>query len=171
MPCIVVDWGPILQASQWEDGMNGRPVRLDPITKDNVHAVYDLKVAPGQEQFVASNPWSLAQALAQAGIAWPRAVVAGDEVVGFLMLECDSAEEHGRPFWLWRLMIGEAFQRHGYGTAAVALGVEEVRRRGGIEMFTSWVDAKGGPGPFYLAHGFEPTGEIVDEEVVARLRL
>jgi diamine N-acetyltransferase len=98
-------------------------------------------------------------------------VVAGDEVVGFLMLECDPEEERGRPFWLWRLMIGESFQRRGYGSAALELGVEEVRRRGGTEIWTSWVDAEGGPGPFYLARGFEPNGEILDEEVVARRRV
>ena len=95
--------------------MNDGAVRLDPISEDNVKAVFDLAVAPGQEAFVASNAWSLAQAVAEAAIAWPRAIVAGDEVVGFLMLEIDPEEENGRPFWLWRLMIGATFQRRGYG--------------------------------------------------------
>ena len=150
--------------------MNDGAVRLDPISEDNVKAVFDLAVAPGQEAFVASNAWSLAQAVAEAAIAWPRAIVAGDEVVGFLMLEIDPEEENGRPFWLWRLMIGATFQRRGYGSAALDLAIEEVRRRGGTEIWTSWVDAEGGPAPFYAAHGFEPTGEIDDGEVVARRR-
>ena len=150
--------------------MNDGAVRLDPISEDNVKAVFDLAVAPGQEAFVASNAWSLAQAVAEAAIAWPRAIVAGDEVVGFLMLEIDPEEENGRPFWRWRLMIGATFQRRGYGSAALDLAIEEVRRRGGTEIWTSWVDAEGGPAPFYAAHGFEPTGEIDDGEVVARRR-
>jgi diamine N-acetyltransferase len=148
--------------------MNDGAVRLEPITEDNVKAVFDLTVAPGQEAFVASNAWSLAQALAEVDIAWPRAVVARGEVVGFLMLEIDPHEENGRPFWLWRLMIGAAFQRRGYGSAALELGIEEVRRRGGVEIWTSWVEAEAGPGPFYMARGFEPNGEIDDDEVVAR---
>ena len=146
-------------------------VRLEPITEDNVKAVYELTVAPGQEDFVAPNAWSLAQALAEAAIAWPRAIVAGDEVVGFLMLEIDPDEKDGRPYWLWRLMVGAAFQGRGHGAAALALALDEVRRRGGSEIYTSWVDAEGGPGPFYLKRGFAPTGEIDDEEVVARLVL
>jgi diamine N-acetyltransferase len=146
-------------------------VRLEPITEANVKAVFDLAVAPGQEEFVASNAWSLAQALAEAAIAWPRAIVAGDEVVGFLMLEIDPDEKDGRPYWLWRFMVGEAFQGRGHGSAALALALDEVRRRGGSEIYTSWVDAAGGPGPFYMKRGFVPTGEIDDDEVVARLVL
>jgi diamine N-acetyltransferase len=105
-------------------------VRLEPITEDNLKAVFDLQVGPGQDAFVAPNPWSLAQALAEHDIAWPRAVVDGDEVVGFLMLEIDPHEEDGRPFWLWRMMIAADRQRRGYGTAAIALACHEVRSRG-----------------------------------------
>jgi diamine N-acetyltransferase len=144
-------------------------VRLEPITEQNVKAVFDLAVAPGQEGFVAPNAWSLAQAVAEAAIAWPRAVLDDDAVVGFLMLEIDPDEEDGRPYWLWRLMIGAEFQRRGYGTAAVRLACEEVRRRGGTEIYTSWVPGPGSPGPFYERLGFVPTGEIDDGEIVARL--
>ena len=146
-------------------------VRLAPIDEGNVKAVFELAVAPGQEQFVAPNPWSLAQSVAEASVAWPRAILAGDAVVGFLMLEIDPDGEDGRPFTLWRFMVGEAFQGRGYGAAALELVVEEVRSRGGTELWTSWVDAPGGPAPFYRARGFEPTGEIDDDEVVAVRRL
>lgn len=146
-------------------------VRLDPIVEDNLQAVFDLEVHPHQRQFVAPNPWSLAQALAEYQIAWPRAIMADDVVVGLLMLEIDRDEENGRPFWLWRLMIGADHQRCGYGSKALGLGVEEVRRRGGTELFTSWVEGEGSPGPLYLRHGFVPTGEIDEDETVARLPL
>jgi diamine N-acetyltransferase len=146
-------------------------IRLEPITEDNVKAVFDLQVAPGQEAFVASNAWSLAQAVAEAAIAWPRAIVAGDEVVGFLMLEIDPDEEDGRPFWLWRLMVAADRQRQGIGSAALALALDEVRSRGGTELYTSWVPGEGSPGPFYERLGFEPTGELDDDEIVARLTL
>ncbi|MEX1281384.1 MAG: GNAT family N-acetyltransferase, partial [Acidimicrobiia bacterium] len=77
-------------------------VELHPIDEHNVGAVFELEVAPHQRDHVAPNSWSLAQALAEARIAWPRAIVADGEVVGFLMLEIDPDEEDGRPFWLWR---------------------------------------------------------------------
>jgi diamine N-acetyltransferase len=153
------------------EGGTAMNVELVEITKDNLEAVYDLKVAEGQEEFVASNAWSLAQAYAERDIAWARAVVAGDEVVGFLMLEIDPHEENGRHHWLWRLMIDAAQQRKGYGRSALGLALDELRHRGATEVYTSWVVGDGGPEPFYLGLGFEPTGELDDDEVVARLVL
>jgi diamine N-acetyltransferase len=146
-------------------------VRLDPITGDNVGQVFALAVAPGQEDFVAPNPWSLAEAYAEYDIAWPRAIVDDDTVVGFLMLEIDPQDENGRPFWLWRLMIDAAHQRRGHGRAALDLAVEHVRSLGAQEFFTSWVPGDGGPEQFYVDYGFEPTGELDDDEIVARLDL
>jgi diamine N-acetyltransferase len=144
-------------------------VSLVPIDKDNLAAVFKLDVAEDQKGFVARNPWSLAQALVEPAIAWPRAIVRDGEVVGFLMLEIDPNDD--RPFWLWRLMVGEGLQGQGIGAAAVALAIEEVKTRGGTELFTSWVPGDGTPEPFYRGLGFLPTGEIDDGEVVARLGL
>ncbi|MDH3190154.1 MAG: GNAT family N-acetyltransferase [Acidimicrobiia bacterium] len=144
-------------------------VTLQPITEDNVGAVYELKVRPDQEQFVAPNPWSMAQALAECEIAWPRAILADDQVVGFLMLEIDPNEEDGRNFWLWRLMVDANHQGKGFGRAALSLAVDELRHRGAEELYTSWVPGDGSPEPFYLEFGFEPTGEMDQDEIVARL--
>ena len=146
-------------------------VELTEITADNVGDVYDLAVGPGQGEFVASNPWSLAQAYAERDIAWPRAVVADGTVVGFNMLQFDPDDDDGRPFQLWRLMIAVEHQGKRYGRAAVYLCVEECRRRNATELFTSWVLGDGGPEDFYLGLGFEPTGEWDDDEKVARLVL
>ncbi len=97
-------------------------------------------------------------------------MMVSDTVVGFLMLRIDQ-DRPELPFYLWRLMIGAKFQRHGYGRAAVRLACEEVRRRGGVDLVTSWVPADDGPEPFYLRLGFVPTGELDEGEVVGRLTL
>jgi len=146
-------------------------VALRPIDESNVKAVFSLTVGPGQENFVAPNPWSLAQALAEYEIALPRAIAADDTIVGFLMLQIDHSDEDGRPFWLWRFMIGAEHQRHGYGVAALRLAVDELRQRGATEVFTSWVPGEGSPEGFYLKFGFQPTGEIDGDEIVGRLAL
>jgi diamine N-acetyltransferase len=125
----------------------------------------------GQDRFVAPNSWSLAQALAGGDLAWPRAISADGEIVGFLMLEIDPVDPKGRIFWLWRLTIAASHQRRGFGAAAVALAADEVRRRGGADLWTSWVRLQGGPEDFYRKLGFEPTGDLIDGEVVGRLRL
>ena len=51
------------------------------------------------------------------------------------MLESDPNDPHGRPFWLWRLMISAVHQRQGIGTATLA-AVDEMRARG--SAVTSW---------------------------------
>jgi diamine N-acetyltransferase len=68
-------------------------------------------------------------------------------------------------------MVGADHQRQGVGRAALALAFDEVRARGGTEIHTSWVPGEGTPEPFYLGLGFEPTGEVDDGEIVARLSL
>ena len=74
----------------------GSMVTLEPIDEANLAAVFNLEVGPSQLGFVARNPWSLAQALTQPDVAWPRAIVADGEVVGFLMLEIDPDDEDGQ---------------------------------------------------------------------------
>jgi diamine N-acetyltransferase len=152
-------------------GKSPNTVTLVPVDEDNLKAVFELEVGPDQRHFVAPNPWSLAQALVDHSVAWPRAIVRDGEVVGFLMLEIDPDDEDGRPFWLWRMMVADGRQRRGIGTQAIALAIEEVRARGGSELYTSWVEGEGSPGAFYLRLGFVPTGEVDDGETVARLGL
>lgn len=58
---------------------------------DHKDTVFDfIRLSPtlrdGQDRFVASNAVSLAQAYVSP-YAWPRGVFAGDDAVGFLMLE------------------------------------------------------------------------------------
>ncbi len=64
-------------------------VTLREITSDTVHKVCLLKVRPDQEQFVASNAFSLAEALF-APEAWYRAVYKDELTVGFVMLWDDT---------------------------------------------------------------------------------
>lgn len=59
-----------------------------------------------------------------------RAVYAGDEHVGFVMIAdgvtVDDPTYVG-PYYLWRLLVDRQFQRRGYGTAALNLVAEHVR--------------------------------------------
>lgn len=144
-------------------------VTLVEITADTVRAVCKLAVAPGQENFVAPNAVSLAQALFS-DAAWYRAVHADGELVGFVMLEDETLrpEPPAEPgIFLWRLMIADGHQGRGIGREVIRLVLEHVRSRPGVRKFgTSYVPKPGGPGPFYEGLGFVPTGEIDDGEVV-----
>jgi diamine N-acetyltransferase len=69
-------------------------------------------------------------------------------------------------------MIDERYQGRGYGRQAIELLVDHVRARpGATELLVSFEEGEGGPEPFYRRLSFEPTGEIVDGEMVAKLVL
>jgi diamine N-acetyltransferase len=144
-------------------------VTLREITRENLRDILGLKVAPHQEQFVASNAVSIAQAHFEPELAWFRAIYAGEEPIGFLMLEDDVAQQN---YFLWRFMIDQRYQRRGYGRRALELFFAHVRTRpGATVVYTSCVPAEGGPGPFYEKMGFVYTGEEEDGELCMRREL
>ena len=144
-------------------------VRLEPVTQENVRAVCDLRVAPAQESFVAPNAVSLAEAYVYPE-ACCRAVYAGDDLVGFVILHDVPT---GPGYMLWRLMIDARFQGRGLGRAVVERVVDHVRTRPDATVLKVGAHrGEGGPGPFYETLGFRATGEVIDgEEDVYALRL
>jgi diamine N-acetyltransferase len=130
-------------------------VHLREITEENREAVLALHVGPGQDRFVGGVRESIDEAAATPeGNPWYRAIYAGDG-----------------PWFLWRLLIDVRFQRRGYGRAALERIVEIVRAEGATELLTSYQPGDGEPWPFYERFGFEPTGEIDNNEIVIRLDL
>jgi diamine N-acetyltransferase len=151
-------------------------VTLREITPANEAAVRALAVAPGQELFVDSVSESLEEAGASPDARpWFRAIYAGEEPVGFVMLSYDVPPAHPSYPWryyLWRILIDARHQRRGYGRAAMAQVIDHVRRGpGATELFTSVQPGPGPPRPFYRVLGFESTGEWFDGEEVYRLPL
>jgi diamine N-acetyltransferase len=158
-----------------------RSVELrDIVTEADRAAALALRVADGQEQFVASVERSLAEA-----IEYPEACARywaafdGETPVGFVMLSDNVPQETldadptlVGPYFLWRLLIDERHQRRGYGTAALDALVAYLRGRPNADaLLTSAGQGEGSPQPFYERYGFVPTGEIHEEEVVLRLDL
>lgn len=154
--------------------MSSPAVTLREITDENREAVARLRVAPGQERFVASVEKSFRDAAeAPEANPWYRAIYAGGEPVGFVMLSWDVTPAPGilGPWFLWRLLIDHRHQRKGYGRATLERIVGIIRAQGATELLTSYVPGEGEPWPFYRSFGFEPTGEIEDDEIVLRLDL
>ena len=151
----------------------------DIVTEADRDAALALRVAPGQDRFVASVEESFADAE-----RYPEArarywaLYDGDEIVGFVMISDGIADDvlAADPtlvgtYFLWRLLIDRRHQRRGYGTAAVDAVVAYVRAQGGRELFTSYTAGEGSPGPFYERYGFVPTDRFVEGERVLRLDL
>ncbi|EEP72252.1 acetyltransferase [Micromonospora sp. ATCC 39149] len=151
-------------------------VTLLEITDENRAAVVALRVAPGQEPFVGSVRDALADA-AQYPHAkpWYRAIYAGDEPVGFVMLSWNVSPQPPDiigPWFLWKLIIDHRYQGRGYGTETVRQVTALVRAEGATQLLTSYVPEDGGPAGFYRRLGFVPTGELDRSgEVIVRLVL
>lgn len=149
--------------------MTTQAVTLREITQANLHAILRLKVAPHQEEFVAANAVSLAEAHFAPQLPWYRAIYAGETPVGFLMLEYNVEEQF---HYLWRFMIDARYQQHGYGRQAMALLFAYVKTLPkGDALYTSCVPAEGGPCPFYEKLGFVYTGDEEDGELYMRRAL
>ena len=145
-------------------------VTLQEVTQETLRPILKLSstLKPNQDKMVAPNAVSIAEAHF-CDKAWFRAIYADDTPVGFVMLYDDPEKAL---YYLWRLMIGGEHQGKGYGRKAMELLIDHVRTRpNATELKTSYVPIEGGPKPFYLGLGFEPTGEMDGEEVVARLTL
>jgi diamine N-acetyltransferase len=141
---------------------------LREITKETVRQITALKVAPAQTHFVADNATSIAEAYFEPK-AWFRAIYADETPVGFIMLADDPDEPN---YYLWRLMIDERYQGHGYGRQAVEQLIAYVRTRpNATHLYVSCVPGEGSPGPFYEGMGFTYTGEEEEGELMMRLEL
>lgn len=152
------------------------PVTLREIGDANRAVVTALKVAPSQEGFVDGVESSLAEAAAKPHAKpWHRAIYAGEVPVGFVMLSDGVGPgdpDWPWPYYLWRYLIDERFQRHGYGRAGLDLLVAYLKTRPGAEvLMTSIVPGPGSPLDFYVRYGFRPTGERFGHEELLELRL
>jgi ribosomal protein S18 acetylase RimI-like enzyme len=149
---------------------------LREITDGNRDAVLALGVAPEQERFVGSvrDALELAAEYPQAK-PWYRAVYAGDEPVGFVMVSWNVQPQPPNiigPWFLWKIIIDRRYQSHGYGAEAVRQVAGLIRAEGATELLTSYVPDDGGPAGFYRRLGFTPTGEFDGNgEPIVRLAL
>ena len=102
-------------------------LKLAELTPDNLGAAVGLTLKPGQEDFVAPVVQSIAEAYVTP-TAWPRVVVDGDRVVGFVManFEPDNELEEFR-CGIWRLNVAADAQGTGVGRFAVEAVAEEAR--------------------------------------------
>ena len=150
------------------------PVSLREISAETVRAVCALAVRADQQHFVAPNAVSLAQALFSAQ-AWYRAVYAGDELAGFVMLydaTLGPASPEPPVIEVWRFMVDQRFQGQGVGREAMLRLIEHVRAKGVVDKLElSYVPGPGCPEPFYRSMGFVPTGRVDGAEVVMALAL
>jgi diamine N-acetyltransferase len=141
-------------------------IALRPITRDNLGECIRLTTTEEQKGFVAPNVRSIAEAYVEPSLV-PLAIYADDALVGFVMYGRDP--ETGFD-WVIRLMIDARHQGKGYGRAAMREVLARIRQQPDCkEIRISYTPENTVAEQLYRSMGFEPTGEIEDDEVVARL--
>ena len=134
-----------------------------------------LDVYETQRNLVASVAQSFADALFPPEdvhgppLVWIRGVLRNDQAAGFVM--CADQTELQEDPWLWRLLVDKSHQGFGVGTFALTSVIERYRDLGMQRVLTAWHLGEGNAGDFYKRFGFIETGEKIDEEVVAELKL
>lgn len=159
-------------------------LRLEKVNGKNVWDILKLEVSDNQKSFVASNDISIIEAyttITGNGHAFPFCIYEDDVPVGFLMIGFDvddyweNAPEIARKnYSLWRLMIDKSYQGKGYGRKAVRLALDFIKTFpcGAAEYcWLSYEPENNIARKLYTSFGFDETGEMDEEEVIAVLKL
>jgi diamine N-acetyltransferase len=141
-------------------------VELRPITAENFQAVIKLEVLPEQSEFVAPNVRGIAETHIYPD-AEPRAVYAGDDLVGFVLFHPVDRDKPAEGHCIVRLMIAHQFQGRGLGRQALEAAVDwVVRERRADRVRLSVVPDNKTARNLYRSAGFVETGEVDDGELV-----
>lgn len=159
-------------------------LRLEKINGKNVWDILRLKVAEEQKHFVSSNDRSIIEAytaIVGNGNVFPFGIYENDTPIGFLMIGFgtddywDDAPQLAKDNYnIWRLMVDEKYQNKGYGREAVKLALEFIKTFpcGKAEhCWLSYEPENDIARHLYHSFGFEETGEMDCNELIAVLKL
>lgn len=158
-------------------------MELVKLSLKNIWEIIHLKVAPGQEDFVAPNSYSVMEAFAareDGYVALPFGLYEDGRPVGFLMIGYDTIGDEDEPsvtknnYTIWRLMIDERFQGQGLGARAMEAALDYIRTWpcGKADCcWTSYDPQNTAAKTLYARMGFRENGEMDGDETVAVLPL
>jgi len=143
-------------------------VGIKPITKENIMAVIKLKVAEDQKEFIMPNATALALCYVQ-NDSVPLAVEFEDEIVGLIMYEKEEAEEL---YDIQIMMIDEKYQGNGIGKEAFKKLLQHLKGKEDCNRIAlNFVPSNERAGKFYRSFGFEPNGEMFNNEIVMEMKI
>ena len=146
-------------------------INLRKITEENFIDAFNLKLAKGQEEFVSHPIRSLAQAYVYREQCQPFGIYDNETMVGYVMViyDCDIPE-----YDIWHMIIDEAQQKKGYGSAALDLVLDYIKTKpfGSSDRVTLTCNKDNiGAMKIYKNKGFAETGEEDEDEIELSLNL
>ena len=99
---------------------------LREITEDNFIDAFNLRLAPGQEEYVSHPIRSLAQAYVYRNQCQPFGIYADGKMIGYVMVIYDyDVPEYD----IWHMMIDASSQGRGYGSEALDRVIDYIRTK------------------------------------------
>ena len=147
-------------------------LRLEELSAKTIVAANNLTLRRGQEQFVTPPSYAIADSFINPATSWPRVVVDGDTVVGFIRgnFDPEAVQEEFRSC-IWRVTVTADRQGTGVGTFAVHALAEEAKNRGFDHITALWEPGDDGPEQFFLRVGFAITGQSQYGENIGTLTI
>jgi diamine N-acetyltransferase len=147
-------------------------LRLEELSARTIVAANNLTLRRGQEQFVTPPSYAIADAELNPATTWPRVVLDGDRVVGFIRgnFDPDAIREEFRSC-IWRVTVAADAQGSGVGKFAVLALAEEAKSRGFHRLTALWEPGDDGPEEFFLHVGFTIVGQTQYGENMGALTL
>lgn len=155
---------------------DGYMITLKEVNENNLNAVISMweHLDDEQKKAVAPNVVSLAEAYISEGLAWPRVVYLNETPIGFVMLKLklSSIKSEDQPaYYLWRMMISKAYQHQGYGKQVIDKIIKKCQEDHQKYLYVSTTTHAPMPLAFYLSCGFENTHEILDDELILKMKI
>ena len=140
-------------------------IELKPITEANFIEAFNLKLAPGQEEYVSHPIRSLAQAYVYRDQCRPFGIYADGEMVGYVMVIYDyDVPEYD----IWPMMSDAAHQGRGYGGDALERVIEYVKTKpfGDSDRIALTCNRNNSVArKLYESRGFRATGVEDEDEI------
>lgn len=147
-------------------------LRLEELSAKTIVAANNLTLRRGQEQFVTPPSYAIADSFLNPVTSWPRVVLEGDKVVGFIRGNFDpEALQPEFRSCVWRVTVASDAQGTGVGKFAVWALADEARSRGFERLTAIWEPGEDGPEQFFLRVGFTIVGETQYGESIGALAL
>jgi len=147
-------------------------LRLEPLSATTIVAANSLTLLPGQEQFVTPTSYEIAEDSINPLTSWPRVVLDGDDVVGFIRGNFDKTNNTPEfQSCLWKINVAATAQGSGVGKFAVWALADEARARGFDQLTVIWESGEHGPEKFFTHIGFGIIGETQYGEKIGALAL
>jgi diamine N-acetyltransferase len=138
-------------------------IQLKSVDQNNFDACVNLELKEGQEKFVTSNLFSIAQSKVYPECI-PMVIYSDETIVGFIMFIVREGK-----YRVSRLMIDKNFQGKGLGKAAMLESVKFAKETyRAEELYTSFEPENKIAEQLYTSVGFIKIGEILDGEVVMK---